>query len=103
MREYINIGSSPCEEDCVQVGAQDYVSKSRKECQRFINKIREICGVEPEGAQLATKSFPHDFGTYHEVVCYFDMGTPSEDYAYHVESYAPTTWTQTEKNIWRKE
>ena len=93
MRDFINIGSSPCGETCIQVGSPDYYSKSLKECQRFITEIRNVCGKEPEGAYLKVKSFPHDFGSYHEVVCFFDDLIPdSVDYAYHVEGNSPEYW-----------
>lgn len=93
MRDYVNIGSSPCDEPCVQLGAPNYGEESRKECQRYIDLIRKVCGEEPEGAELRTKSFPHDFGTYREVVCYFDDEFPdSVDYAFFVEGNSPETW-----------
>ncbi len=93
-RDYINIGSAPAEEDCAQVGEDNYAEKARRECARFIDLIRKKCGQEPPGARLATKSFPHDFGTYYEVVCYYDDEIPeSIDYAYRAESEAPTTWS----------
>ncbi len=94
MRDYISIGSTPCEEDCARVGSPDYHERSRDECRRFIELIRQKLGQEPDGARLAVKSFPHDFGTYHEVVCHYDDAYPeSQRYAFRCESEAPTTWT----------
>ncbi len=92
MRDYLNIGSSPCAEKCVQVGEPNYAVESRKECNRFIELIRKCLGEEPDGATLAIKSFPHDFGTYHEVVCYYDdTNEVAIDYAFKCESEAPET------------
>jgi len=93
MREYLTIGSSPAEEDCAQVGDDDYDQKSREECQRFIELIRKKFGDEPKGARLSIKSFLHDYGSYREVVCYYDDEFPkSVDYAFNVENNAPATW-----------
>ena len=93
MRDYIKIGSSPCDEDCAQVGSANYDERARKECSRFIAEIRNVCGHEPEKALLTTKAFPHDFGTYYEVVCYFDdMDEDSRSYAFHVEGNSPVNW-----------
>ena len=93
MRDYINIGSSPCEEDCVQVGAENYAQLARVECQRFIEAIRQTIGPEPDGACLRVKSFPHDFGSYMEVVCYYEEDNEeATKYAFKCESESPSTW-----------
>ena len=95
MKDYINIGSTPCEEPCAQVGQSDYAKKARAECVRFIQLLRHTFGPEPEGAQLAVKSFPHDFGTYYEVVCWFDPALRlSVEYALRCEAETPATWEE---------
>lgn len=92
--DYLNIGPCPCDEDCVQLGDDDYQKKSREECQRFIELIRKKHGVEPCAAKLAIKSFNHDFGTYREVVCYYDEGVEcSVEYAFRCESDPPSRWS----------
>ena len=93
MRDYIDIGPSPAAEKCVQLGADDYHIHAREECKRFIEFIRKHKGQEPNGARLAIKSNPHDFGTYLEVVCYFDDEIPEAvEYAFACESDLPETW-----------
>lgn len=93
MREYVELGVAPCDEDCVQVGEEDYLNKARKECRKYISLIRECCGSEPDGAQLKIKSFEHDFGNYYEVVCSYDDKFPdSVDYAFRIEGTLPRTW-----------
>lgn len=97
MRDYIDIGSAPSGEDCAQVGAEDYHSRVRVECNRFIGLIRKTLGPEPEGARLSVKAFSHDFGTYHEVVCYFDDNSEEAmRYAFRCQDEAPTRWEQDE-------
>jgi hypothetical protein len=93
MRDYLTIGSAPCDEDCAQVGQPNYIWQARKECQQFIQLIRKTLGPEPEGARLAVKSFPHEFGDYLEVVCHFDTDVPAAvDYAFRCEAETPATW-----------
>jgi hypothetical protein len=71
-----------------------YPVNARKECQRFINQIRNHYGSEPVGARLYIKSNPHDFGSYLSVECEFawdpsgipdEEWTPSQEYAFAIE------------------
>ena len=94
MRDYINIGSVPSGEDCQQVPYSDYGLMLR-ECKQYIEAIRKVVGQEPIGAYLKVKAFPHDFGTYHEVVCEFDSDNrESFEYALKCENQAPCTWSE---------
>jgi len=94
MRDFIEIGPTPSEEDCQQCGTPEYAEgKAKEECQRFITLIRKVCGKEPQGACLRVKGNDHDFGRYYEVVCEYDEGLiESVQYAFHVEGNAPTKW-----------
>lgn len=93
-RDYIDIGPAPGDEDCVQVGAEDYDRRARAECNRYIEEIRAVVGAEPEGARLAVKSNPHDFGAYLSVVCYYeDSNDEATSYAFRCENNAPRRWT----------
>jgi len=95
MRDYINIGPSPCDEGCVQVGANNYQSESTRECARFILQLRRVFGPEPKGALLEIKSFDHDFGAYREVVCWYDDTLPeSGEYAFNIEANTPENWDE---------
>lgn len=94
MREYVELGPVPSEEACAQVGTDEYAHRARAECLAYITLIRQVCGEEPEGARLSIKSFAHDFGSYLEVVCYYNHDDEaSMDYAYRIEQDAPTVWT----------
>jgi len=93
MKDYINIGPTPCEEDCAQLGTPDYREKALAECKRFIQLLRKKFGPEPEDARLAIKWFEHDFGSYCEVVCFYDTDIQeSVDYALRCEGETPATW-----------
>ena len=95
MRDYISIGSTPCDEPCAQLGQPDYRKKALAECHRFIELLRKTFDSEPEGAELRVKAFSHDFGTYYEVVCYFDPDLrASVEYALRCEAEMPATWEE---------
>ena len=92
-RDYLTLGPTPCDEDCAQVGSENYYSRAREECRRYLDLLRKLFGQEPKGAQLAIKSFPHDFGSYHEVVIWYDDQFPeSIEYAFQMEGNLPETW-----------
>ena len=103
MKDYLNIGPVPPEEDCAQLGTPDYREKAIAECRRYIKLLREMLGEEPVGAQLAIKWFQHDFGSYCEVVCYYDNERPETlDYALKCEGDGPLTWKGGARNDERK-
>lgn len=102
MIDYLVIASAPTEEDCAQVGEDNYRQKALEECARFRELIRKKFGPEPERTRLAIKSFPHDFGAYHEVVCYYDdENRDSMDYAFAVKNNMPETWYDDTSVYWR--
>jgi len=91
--DYITIGCSPANEDCVQVGSENYHENAMGECRRFRELIRKELGQEPHGAWLRIKGFPHDFGTYLEVICVLDTNDETAiEYAFNAEGNAPTRW-----------
>lgn len=104
MRDYMTIGSSPVDEKCVNVGEENYESRSLEECNKYIALIRKKLGPEPHAAQLRTKLFPHDFGSYREVVCYFDDNEPASiAYAQACEGNGPSKWSDETPFDWKKE
>ena len=92
-RDYVDIGPSPCDESCVSIKDDEYIKLSRLEGRRFIDGIRRVVGIEPLGARLVIKQFPHDFGSYASVCCcYDDNDDEAATYAYRCEAEAPRTW-----------
>lgn len=93
MRDFVSIGSVPADEECAQIGDADYGPRSRRECFAFIAQLRRMFGPEPEGAELRMTGFAHDFGTYHEVLCWYEDGnTAAMDYAFNCEGGMPSVW-----------
>jgi len=80
MRDYLSIGSAPCDEECAQVGSPDYSTQARIECRAYMEQLRRLY-PEPQGGYFKLKSFPHDFGSYYEVVAVYDT-----------EDEEPTNW-----------
>lgn len=95
MKDHLSIGPAPAEETPVQLGEADYARRAKLECNKFIEAIRKKLGREPDGARLGVKQCPQDFGSYYDVVCYFDSDDVSGyNYALRCESDAPTTWEE---------
>ena len=69
--EYEHIGST----GFAQVGRDDYHEKQEFEKKFLMAHIEEKFGKEPKGSHLHWKAFPHDFGTYHELVFYYTKWT----------------------------
>jgi hypothetical protein len=93
VRDYISIGPSPVEEDCAQVGSDGYHNQARKECRAFINQLRRQFCPEIGSANLNIKANPHDFGTYYDVVCYYDDDDQvGSEYAFKLEDETPEKW-----------
>jgi hypothetical protein len=64
---YINIGSN----GFAQVGDEHYFAKNKVEMKYLLELIRDKFPIPEKLGSLCffgVKSFPHDFGTYHEIV-----------------------------------
>jgi hypothetical protein len=95
MKNYDTIGSTPAEEDCAQVGSPDYEQRARRECNAFKNQILRTFGTPPGSASISVKSFPHDFGSYLEVICNYDDESETEsEYNLKCINETPTNWDE---------
>lgn len=92
--ETIHIGPVPSLERCASVGDADFEKVSRQECWTFRRMMERHFPV-PEGmdARFAVRSFPHEFGSYREVVVDYE---PSDEkalaFALHCEHHTPDQW-----------
>ena len=86
MMDYLNIGPSPADETCVQIGHPDYHTLARQECLKFKAQIEKH--YPPIfNTRVVVKAFDHDFGTYYEVcVVYSVEDEEANEYAFAVES-----------------
>ena len=94
MLDYIELGSAPPEEECIQISDKgNYLSAMREECNRYKELLQRKFSDRPQGVYFAIKKFYHDFGSYLEVVVKFDDENEEQvNYAYHVENNLPGTW-----------
>jgi hypothetical protein len=93
--DMLELGSAPAEEDCVSVtDKEDYMQAMREECRRYKALLESLFPVPDNvDACFAIKSYPHDFGTYMEVVVKFDnYDEKAIDFAFHVEENLPGKW-----------
>ena len=87
--DFINIGSTPAEEDCFGVGNP----LGQQECKLFMEQLQR----EFPAGYFAVKGFQHDFGYYYEVVAYLREGDEYEDErqaAFDAEGSAEPLWDE---------
>jgi hypothetical protein len=92
--EYIELGPVPAGEPCAQVGTDNYLARSMRECEVFRRMLERVFSV-PEGLPMkyVVRSHPHDFGTYREVSVRDSSDDPAAcDFAFQVESSIPDGW-----------
>lgn len=95
MLDHITLGQTPVDEDCAQVGIDDYTERAIKECRIFGKVLRKMFSKEPGTARLGIKGFPHDFGTYRELVCFFDTEDKEGcEFAFKLEEQLPLEWPE---------
>lgn len=77
--DYLNIGAN----GFAQLGDQNYYEKNKIEMSYLIQLIQDKFPITEElsaHCRFAVKAFPHDFGTYHEIVLHFEDQVINEDY-----------------------
>ena len=91
--EYIELGPVPANEECAQTGDPDFRKQAMKEGARYIELLKRLFPNELDSCSFQLKSFPHDFGSYFEVVVIYDPDDEeSVNFAYNVERNLPETW-----------
>lgn len=88
--EYLELGSAPTEEECVQVSDKvDYIPAMREELIRYRKLLEKMF----PSCYFSIMWFDHDFGRYGEVVVRFNPDNEEEvHYAYNVEHNLPKYW-----------
>lgn len=90
----LDLGCTPCEESCAQVGAPDYHTRARKECKAFIGQLIRMFGEPPDGCMFKINNNPHDFGDYLSVALVW-IGNGNESihrYVRKVDEELPRNW-----------
>jgi primosomal replication protein N len=94
MKDYLEIGPTPADEPCVQIGEDDYMLRSRAECRRFAALIERAY----PGACAVVRANRHDYGTYYEVNVSYDDDNEDQTYqAFLIADTVPATWAELER------
>lgn len=98
--DYVILSSTPYDEPCVQVCSKRlYYPAMKHESLIYKRQLERLFPI-PENLHcyFICKSFPHDFGTYIEVVIFFDDDDrEAANFAYKVENEAPFHWDEIAK------
>lgn len=99
MMDTIEVGSTPAEEKCAQVGSEGYYERAKVECQVYRRQLLRLYKAEhkvdalPEGCTLKITSNPHDFGTYYEVGARYNDAFPDAvEAAFWFDANVPSHW-----------
>lgn len=90
-----NFGSAPYEEDCARVGDPSYSEQARLECRIYGEQLERMAKdrFPTVPIKLRTKTFPHDFGSYLEVVgSANESDEATQDALGWLESEVPARW-----------
>lgn len=93
MRQELELGSAPANEECAQVGKMNYQDLAKKECGVYKRQLERVFKSMPPNTFFAIKAFQHDFGSYYEVAIFYeDDSDKSAEYAFNVEENVPLKW-----------
>ena len=99
MKDYINIGPTPCDETCAHVGYNNYGIKSKIETTAYRNQLNRMFPevLNSKTLSFSIKTFQHDFGSYKEVVLNYDDDNEeeySEIVLTKVDANTPKNWDE---------
>ena len=95
MKEFVELGNCPYEEEGVQVSKEEYLEDMKKESLKYITLLRKkFSQASNYNCKFNIKSFPSYLGNYQEVVISYD----NEDYAairyaFFVDNHLPARWS----------
>lgn len=94
MKDFISLGTVPCNENCCQVGRPNYDKYGKLEANEFKRMIENTLGPFHYVKIKVTKN-PHDFGSYYDVIVEFDRDEIQIATACEIEDNVPITWDDT--------
>ena len=91
--DHLDLGSAPSDEDCAQLGRDNYEVRAKRECRALVNQLKRLCGAPPPNTRFRIMANPHDFGIYYSVVIDFDPNDQdAAAYAYRCDEASPSQW-----------
>ena len=112
MKEDFDLGPTPYDETCAQVGEKDYEENARKECTAYKNQLVRLVSAKYRRVlkrvydagdfSINSKSNRHDFGSYRSVVVRFNPDNEiAALLACWVENNTPGEWDEDAKEeLW---
>lgn len=104
MQHHISLGSTPPEEACAQVGADNYYEQAKKECNAYKAQLMRLVvkefGVLPDDTtfRLRVRGQEHDYGTYYEVFAFFsEYDAKASEMAFWLDANIPGQWDEQAK------
>lgn len=99
MLDEIELGSSPPDEPCAQLGDDGYEELATRECAAYVRLLQRAYAAAHDGQQptcrLRVKRMPHDFGSYYEVVAsYRSDDEEAVNAAFWLEGNGPQQWDE---------
>lgn len=96
MMEYIEIGPTPYDEKCAQVGEDYFIKRAGIEMDIFIEQLyRTFTEAEDKRVSFVKKWYSHDFGQYGEVCIKFNPDNEeASDYAYYIDRNSIANWDE---------
>lgn len=90
------LGPTPADENCAQVGEDNFREKAKKEMTAYMNQLmRQFPDVAEFNVRFKIKWQNHDFGTYGEVVAVYDAADQeSTRKALDIEWQLPENWDE---------
>jgi hypothetical protein len=107
MKEVVELESSPVDEPCAQVGAENYGIIAYRECTVYKEQLKRVYvaarGELPKGFTLFIKTTNHEFGERHEVAAKFDSKDRAcLDAAFWLQDNLPLKWDAEARNQLRE-
>ena len=92
------LGPVPSNEECAQVGTENYMRRAKIECKTFVSQLERVFPDPPPGVYFRVTHNPHDFGTYLDVEVRFnDDDSEATAFAIKVENETPANWDEIAK------
>gem|GEM_PF-1429163 len=70
--DYIELSSTPNNEDCIGVNENNALTLMRIEARTYIKQLKRVYGINPEGTTFIIHRNEHDFGPYLDIRFYFN-------------------------------
>lgn len=92
MRNFIEMDSTPLEEECVNAG--NSTAMQQLEVKAMIDMIQRTFDPLPDRFYLKRNKNYHEFGIYYDIKLCYEEGEHSEEFAFFLESHWPERWDE---------